>query len=56
MSVINKAKLAEKIISSIWDDLSDRRGIELDALDEEIQKEIKEAWKELLLEILKEHK
>ena len=46
-----KEERAKKIIHSIIDDLSDRRGLrqEWEKIDEDIQNEIKESWISIVL-------
>ncbi len=47
--------IARKIVKSILDDISDRRGIgdEFDSYDSEIKKEIKDEWRDRIIAILK---
>jgi len=46
-----KEERAKKIVHSIIDDLSDRRGLrqEWEKIDEDIQNEIKESWISIVL-------
>ena len=46
-----KEERAKKIVCSIIDDLSDRRGLrqEWEKIDEDIQNEIKESWISIVL-------
>lgn len=48
---MNKEEQAEKIVENIVSDLTDRRGLKQEwwMIDEDIQKEIKETWKEIIL-------
>ena len=47
-------KKAEKIVNKIMSDLSDRRGIgdELDAIDDDIKKDMKDNWVAIICKIM----
>jgi hypothetical protein len=42
-------ELAEKIVGKILSNLNDRRGFHLDDVDENVLKEIKKSWVEIVL-------
>lgn len=48
---MNKDKVAEKIVEEIIKDILDRRGLkqEFQAIDEDIQEEIKDTWKGIIV-------
>ena len=56
MATINE--LAEKAVSRIIDDLTDRRGLrqEWEQIDDEIQDEIRETWRDLVVDAWRELK
>lgn len=39
----------ERIVEAIWDDICDRSGFDLNDLDDDIQGEIRDEWKRLIL-------
>jgi hypothetical protein len=49
---MNNSKIADSIVAAILRDLKDRRGLkhEWSRIDEDIQFEIEEAWKKIVLE------
>jgi geranylgeranyl pyrophosphate synthase len=50
--------MARLIVDDIVDDISDRRGLKSEwyAIDEDIQKEIKDTWKNIILQYIKRRK
>jgi len=50
--------MAKLIVDDIVDDISDRRGLKSEwyAIDEDIQKEIKDTWKNIVLQYIKRRK
>lgn len=46
------SKAAKKIVKAILEDLNGRKGLGIDDLDDEIQKEIKQEWEELTAEVI----
>jgi len=51
---MEKEKIVEKIVNEIVSDLNDRRGCGIDGFDDEVQNEIKESWKNIVLENIQE--
>ena len=45
-------QIASQIVKAIEADLNDRRGLHLDDLDIEIQREIRTTWRNLVMSIL----
>jgi hypothetical protein len=52
---MNNSKIADSIVSAILRDLKDRRGLRhaWERIDEDIQLEIENAWKEIILDGLR---
>lgn len=48
---MDKGKVAEKIVDEIIEDILDRRGLkqEFQSIDDDIQKEIKDTWKGIIV-------
>jgi hypothetical protein len=56
MSDVNAKSVSKRIVKAILVDLTDRRGLgqEWDAIDEDIQKEIKAGWVAIVVKCLEE--
>jgi len=48
----NNEKTAKYIVAKIEWDINDRRGLHMSGFDEDIQEEIRETWKKLILKVL----
>lgn len=44
--------MEKQIINGIWEDMNDRKGYNLDDLDGDVQKNIKESWRNIISPIL----
>ena len=49
-----KGLIANEIIEGIWDDMDDRAGINLDSIDDDIQQEITEAWRRIVIKAMED--
>lgn len=58
MALETNEALAAKIVGDIVDDLSDRRGLDQiwDDIDAGVQKQIKAAWRQIVIEVLNQQK